>query len=244
MASVSSVSVTISHPSSASDVQEAAYLSRARTLHWIRMGLAITILGAATGVVGSEGESLSYYNVTKSYSRVGLSLWPLNLDIRGTYALLACGAVILFQAIIYITMAFFPSPYPRTRLLNLLSSAVGLCSLIIAIVGVAFSIYLPSAKYPDGYTVGETIHSWTCKWDSLNGVNGTNANGKPLTAPSHFSRICTDSEAGFVLMGLLVGLEVLMGAAGAAGFLLDLTVSRQRKLSNAEAGEFVMETKH
>jgi hypothetical protein len=146
--------------------------------------------------------------------------------------------------IVYVLTPNLPiQPFSRTRLLNLLCSAVALCSLITAIVGVAFSIYLPSAKYPDGFTVGETIHSWTCKWDSLNGVNGTNADGKSLTAPHDFSRICIDSRAGFVLMGLLVGLEVLMGAAGAAGFLLDLTVSRQRKLSNADMGEFVMERK-
>jgi hypothetical protein len=73
------------------------------------MGMAITIIGVATGVIGSEGESLRYYNDTKSYSQVGLSLWPLNLDTRGTDALLACGAVIIFQAIIYMAIALLPS---------------------------------------------------------------------------------------------------------------------------------------
>lgn len=44
-------------------------------------------------------------------------------------------------------------------------------------------------------------------------------------------------------MALLIGLEALMSLAGAAGFLLELTVKNQRKLSNADVAEFVMETK-
>lgn len=48
-----------------------------------------------------------------------------------------------------------------------------------------------------------------------------------------------------MLLGLLIGLEVVMCAAAAAGYMLEMTVSRQRKASNgnAEMGEFVMETK-
>lgn len=240
MASLSSVSVTISHPSNAADDQEVAYLSRARVLHWTRMAIAVSIVGVATGIVGSEGDALHYYNKTVSYARVGLALWPLNLDIRDTKALLSCGAVILFQVIIFIVVAMLPSPRSRTRLLNLLSSAIGLASLVTAIAGLAFAVYRPSASYPTGFTNGETIHSWTCKWESLKGVNNTTTD---LEAPSDFSRICTDTHAGFILMAVLIGLEVLMAAAGAAGFLLELTVTRQRKLSNAEVGEFVMETK-
>lgn len=66
-----------------------------------------------------------------------------------------------------------------------------------------------------------------------------------MTAPANFSRICAESRAGFVLLGLLIGLEVVMCAAAAAGYMLEMTVSRQRKRSNAnpELGEFVMETK-
>lgn len=123
----------------------------------------------------------------------------------------------------------------------MLSSAVGGTGLLTAIVGVAFSIYLPSATYPDGFTVSETIHSWTCKWRSV----GSLSSADDVTAPANFSRICAESRAGFVLLGLLIGLEIVMCAAAAAGYMLEMTVSRQRKRSNgnAEMGEFVMETK-
>lgn len=106
MSSASSVTVTIT---SAADEQEVTYLSRARMLHRIRIGIAVLLLGASAGVVGAESAPLHYYNETKGYSSLFLPLWPLNLDIRQTNALLACGAVILFQAFVYIGVAVFPS---------------------------------------------------------------------------------------------------------------------------------------
>ncbi|EED22315.1 conserved hypothetical protein [Talaromyces stipitatus ATCC 10500] len=237
MASLSSFTVTIT---SAADDQEVAYLSRARILHRIRIGITLLLLGASAGVVGTEGAPLHYYNETKAYSSAWLPLWPLNLDVRQTNALLACGVVILFQSIVYIIVAAFPSPRPRLRLLNLLSTAVGATGLVTAIVGVAFSIYLPSATYPEGFTVSETIHSWTCKWKSIDSISG--GNNQTLSAPANFSRVCAESRAGFVLSGLLIGLEIFMCAAAAAGYMLDMNVSRQRKSSNAD--EFhVMEPK-
>jgi hypothetical protein len=114
MSSVSSFTVTIT---SAADEQEGIYLSRARMLHRTRIGIALMLLGASAGVVGAESAPLHYYNETKAYSSMFLPLWPLNLDVRQTNALLACGAVILFQAIVYIVVAAFPS----VRTLPLLS---------------------------------------------------------------------------------------------------------------------------
>lgn len=108
----------------------------------------------------------------------------------------------------------------------------------------AFSIYLPSAVYPDGFSVGETIHSWTCKWKSVSSIS--NSSQQSLSDPANFARICAESRAGFVLLGLLIGLEVIMCAAAAAGYMLEMSVARQRKASNANAdlGGFVMEPKH
>lgn len=106
MSSASSFTVTIT---SAADEQEATYLARARTLHRVRIGIAVLLLAASAGVVGTESAPLHYYNETKAYANVWLPLWPLNLDVRQTNALLGCGAVILFQAIVYLAIAAFPS---------------------------------------------------------------------------------------------------------------------------------------
>jgi hypothetical protein len=112
--------------------------------------------------------------------------------------------------------------------------AVG--GLVTAIVGVAFSIYLPSANPPVGFTVTETIHSWTCKWQSMQGANVTAADGQQLTAPSDFSRSCMETRAGFILLGLLIGLEVIMCFAAAVGYWLEQSVYKQRKVGGVEMG--------
>ncbi|KAH8699143.1 hypothetical protein BGW36DRAFT_449306 [Talaromyces proteolyticus] len=215
MASVSTSSLTIYPPSHASDEQESVYLSKTRTLHWVRLGIAATILIAAAAVIGCESAPLHRYHETAKYSTVWLPLWPLNLDIRQTNALVACGAIIAFQAIIYIVASVLPSPRPRARLLNFLAAAIAITGLITATIG----------------------------WQSLGSVNGTTSSGQSLTAPTDFSRMCVESRAGFVLLGLLIGLEIIMGFAAVAGYWLERAVVRQRKMYNLEANQFVMEPK-
>jgi hypothetical protein len=109
MASRSSFTESISPPSYASDEQEFTYLSKTRALHWARFGIASVILGTAAAVVGCESAPLHRYNETVSFQNLWLPLWPLNLDLRQTNALLACGAVIMFQALVYIIFALIPS---------------------------------------------------------------------------------------------------------------------------------------
>lgn len=104
-----SSSPSSSNPSYASDEQESTYLTRTRILHQIRLGIAILILAVATAVVGCEGAPLYHYNQTASFERLWLTLWPLNLDVRQTNAILACGSVIAFQALVYIIVALLPS---------------------------------------------------------------------------------------------------------------------------------------
>lgn len=109
------------------------------------------------------------------------------------------------------------------------ASAVAVSGLITAIVCVAFAIHLPAGSHPTGFTNSETIQSWSCKWQST-ASNGT----------SGFSTICKESRAGFVLLSILIGLEVLMGVAAVAGHLLDMSVEKKRRMYNVEAEQFVM----
>jgi len=225
-----------SHPSCASDEQESAYLSRARTLNRVRLAIAGIILASAVTIIGLEGAPLSFYHNTSSFSNIGLPLWPLNLDVRQTNAILACGAVITFQTLIYIIVVFIPSPKPRIQFLNLLTAVVSLAGFLTSLVGTIFSIYLPSSSYPAGFTSVETIHSWTCKWQSLNGVTVTGSVGQPLTAPGGFARVCMETRAGFILLGLLIGLEAILGLSACLGWWLARHVGMQRKMVVAGDG--------
>lgn len=108
-----------SRPSYASDDQESTYLSRARVLNRVRLGIATVILATAVAIVGVEGAPLSRYNKTASFENAWLPLWPLNLDVRQTNAILACGALIAFQTLIFLIIALIPSVRERSSLLNL-----------------------------------------------------------------------------------------------------------------------------
>lgn len=81
-------------------------------------------------------------------------------------------------------------------------------------------IYRPSSNYPSGFTENETLHSWTCKWK--NGSSGE-------TTSVNFSRDCKNTRAGFALLCVALGLEILMGIVAAVGSLSQRGVSRRRE---------------
>ena len=115
-------------------------------------------------------------------------------------------------------------------MLNILSTATALSGFIAALTTLLFTIYLPSSIYPRGFTYNETLHSWTCKWKSVRDATADQQNtDTSIPAPAHFARYCSQTTAAFVLLGVLVGLEVLMGVAAAGGFWLERTVWRQRE---------------
>lgn len=97
---------------------ESNFIRHNRTLHWTRLGLSFAILVAAVTIIACEAVPLRHYKVTAAWADAGLSLWPLNLDTRPTKAALACGCVIAFLNLAYITTALLPS-VSITRVLSL-----------------------------------------------------------------------------------------------------------------------------
>ncbi|KAJ5226456.1 hypothetical protein N7468_007681 [Penicillium chermesinum] len=203
-----------------SDMVEADFLKRNRVLHVARLGLSFALLAGSIAVIACEAIPYNHYKSTVKWASVGLDLWPPNLDIRPSIAAIACGCVIAALNLIYFVVAVLPSPYSRIQLLNGYSSASAIAGFITALVGILFSIYLPSSTYPTGYTRNETLQSWTCKWSSYDG---------DTTAPSHFSRDCHDSRAGFALLYVLLALEICMGFGALAGAWFQKSVGRRRE---------------
>ncbi|KAK9655161.1 hypothetical protein V6Z96_003353 [Aspergillus fumigatus] len=128
--------------------------------------------------------------------------------------------------LIYIVAVLIPSPHSHIRRLNILASGTAVAGLISAAVGLAFAIYLPQSTYPSGFSHNETLRSWTCKWKAMRSV--TTSENASLHAPTHFERDCRETKAGFVLLALLIGLEVVGSAVGVFGVWLERIVSRQR----------------
>lgn len=123
--------------------QESAYLSRAKVVNRIRLGVAFLIFAAAVAIVGCEAVPLHHYKETSSFEKYWLVLWPLNLDLRQTNALLACGAVIAFQALIYIIAAILPS-VRSFLIIHTYSSNLIICTSLIQKRGSSPSFPQPS----------------------------------------------------------------------------------------------------
>ncbi|KAJ5826616.1 hypothetical protein N7447_003379 [Penicillium robsamsonii] len=215
----STSSLTGSGTAYSSDMEESNFLKRSRIIHFARLGLSFLTFSIAIAVVGCEAPPLRHYKHTSQWASAGLALWPLNFDLRPTTAAIACGCIISILNLVYIAAALLPSPHSRIKPLNIYASASAVAGFLAALVGILFIIYLPSSDYPAGFSKNETLHSWTCKWKT-----GTSS----ISTPHHFDRDCINTRAGFVLLCVLVGMEVLMGLVAAAGTWYQRDVTRRR----------------
>ncbi|CAG8154636.1 unnamed protein product [Penicillium olsonii] len=205
---------------SSSDMDESTFLKRNRTIHFLRIALSFLALAIAIAVVACEAPPLQHYKDTSQWAPAGLALWPLNFDLRPTIAAIACGSIITMMNLVYIVTALMPSPHSRIKPLNIYSSVLAFAGFVTALVTVLFAIYRPSSNHPAGFNTNETLHSWTCKWKT--GTDGT-------SIPRHFERDCMNTRAGFALMCVLIGMEMLMGIVAAAGTWFQRDVSRRRE---------------
>ena len=87
------------------------------------------------------------------------------------------------------------------------------------------------------------MKDWTCKWASVSpnvhsisvqDGNGSGSGSGPgagetvLNPPLGFVRDCRLAEAGFGLLGAVLGLEVIMGAVAVLGLWVTFVVRRER----------------
>ncbi|CAG8242448.1 unnamed protein product [Penicillium salamii] len=220
-----------------SDMEEATFLKRNRAIHFSRIALSFLNFSIAIAVVACEAPPLRHYKDTSQWAPAGLALWPLNFDLRPTIAAISCGSIITVLNLVYIAAALMPSvsmnfrilsvtyliltqPHPRIKQLNIYASVSALAGFVTALVAVLFMIYRPSSNHPAGFNTNETLHSWTCKWKA--GTNGT-------AIPRHFDRDCMNTRAGFILICILIGMEMLMGIFAAVGTWFQRDVSRRRE---------------
>ncbi|KAF9885532.1 hypothetical protein FE257_012860 [Aspergillus nanangensis] len=230
--------------SCASDDQESSFLTKARLLRWAQLGIAILVFTMSVSAIACEAVPLHHYRQTTAFEQAWLYLWPLNLDVRPTVALLACGCIITLQALLFIISALLPSPRSHIKRSNIMATATATCGFITALIGVCFAIYRPGSTSPSGFSGNETLHSWTCKWKNTRGLDSRSSDGALTSPPVHFARDCTATEAGFALMCVLIGLEVVMGVTAGVGVYLERSVLRQRGQERLQLEKIEITTKY
>lgn len=105
---MSSDSIADSGHAYSSDMEEAKFLKRSRIIHVLRLVLSFLTLCISLAVIACEVQPLQNYKNTSQWAVSGLTLWPLNFDIRPTIAAIACGTIISVLNLAYIIAAFIP----------------------------------------------------------------------------------------------------------------------------------------
>lgn len=95
---------------SATSAQESAYLRQAKYLRWARAVLAGLVIAIGVAAVGCEGHVLHRYNSTHPARELNLPpLWPSNVDVRPTIAILASTCLIVSFSLVYLVWSLIPT---------------------------------------------------------------------------------------------------------------------------------------
>ncbi|EXJ95075.1 hypothetical protein A1O1_00193 [Capronia coronata CBS 617.96] len=231
---------------SATSAQESAYLKQARLLGWVRLALSLLTIASAVAAAGSVGHVLHKYNSTHLGSKWHLSLWPQNVDLRPTLAVLACACIIAAVSLAYVVFWVIPSPHSRTLLYSLIFLGSSILGLALCVFAIPFNQALVNLT---AHHRRESLQSWTCKFsDGAAGFNSDihslqipvfTTNGVPI--PAGFKRLCMESQVGTGLMIAVLVLEAASSGIAGMGILLEkrMAIARRERYANDEKGGHV-----
>jgi hypothetical protein len=93
----------------ASTEQESVYLEHIRRLRIAKYFLAGLTIAVAAGALGTSGHVMWSYNRTKMGKGWVLSLWPVDVDLRPTLAILVSAGIVIVSTLSYLIVAVLPS---------------------------------------------------------------------------------------------------------------------------------------
>lgn len=194
-----------------------------RIVELSRVGLTALALMASVAILGLSADALKVYNTTHVPPGFLLPLWPDDIDLRPTQALVAAGSIAVAVNVVSLLASKVHSVIPpntssaapgrgnpanmSTQLRNrpLISTSTSLAAPIIAFIAAIVAIGLSYAVNPSGHTV----HSWTCRWRRV-----------PMQARPYFGTMCSQGEVALGLAVLLVPLEAIVLGVAAYGTVL------------------------
>ena len=90
------------------DLLAAKYQKISRWVHLIRVAIAAITLIASIAVIACAGASLRAYSNSRLEPEWILPLWPLDVDLRPSHAILGCGITVALLSLGYLAVAFVP----------------------------------------------------------------------------------------------------------------------------------------
>ncbi|KAL9134191.1 MAG: hypothetical protein Q9175_004626 [Cornicularia normoerica] len=194
------------------DLLAAKYQNFSRWVHLMRVAIAAITFIDSVAIVACVGASLRAYSDSRLEPEWILPLWPLNVDLRPSHAILGCGIAVAVLSLAYLAVAFSPL---RQRLhnANIVSTVLSILCLCTALFTVIFASVITNNLAYNTYS--GTLSSWTCRWHGFDNV-----------APSNFTKICDDGMAALNLVIVLVLIEVLALGATAWGWWVEMRVKK------------------
>ena len=74
----------------------------------MRVAIAAMTFIASIAMIACVGASLRAYSDSRLESEWILPLWPLNVDLRPSHAILGCGIAVALLSLAYLAVAFVP----------------------------------------------------------------------------------------------------------------------------------------
>ena len=101
-------SPSIAPPAYTTDDLTAKYQRLSRWVHLVRAAIAAISFIASIAVIACVGASLRAYSNSRLEPEWILPLWPLDVDLRPSHAILGCGIVVALLSLGYLAVASVP----------------------------------------------------------------------------------------------------------------------------------------
>ena len=90
------------------DLLAAKYQKFSRWVQFMRVAIAASTLIVAVAIIACVGASLRAYSNSRLEPEWILPLWPLNVDLRPSHAVLGCGITVALLSLAYLAVASTP----------------------------------------------------------------------------------------------------------------------------------------
>ncbi|KAG4257124.1 hypothetical protein FPRO03_04134 [Fusarium proliferatum] len=182
-----------------------------RLIDSARLGLTVLGLAAGLTILGVSADSLAVFHATYVPEDWLLQLWPANLDVRPTVALVVGSALVIVANLVSLIAGKIPT-VRRPPSLFLLNATVRAAITFVppAIALIAATIAMSFFYRVNASTTNDSLQSWTCRWKDVT-----------MNVQPHFGTLCKQSRAGVALSVMLVPVEAIILGLAAYQFTLE-----------------------
>ncbi|KAI9675763.1 MAG: hypothetical protein M1817_001130 [Caeruleum heppii] len=183
-----------------------------RRLRWARIGLSVVTVAIGLTVLGTAAQGKRIFADSILPDSFNLPpLWPTDLDLRGTNAVMSAGGLIAMMYLGFLCLNAILMCCHFFTFENYLFAIVASISLVLSVIAVSLS------EATDKSATAPTIRNWSC---NLRNVVSTGA--------ADFGKACSVTKASQDVAIVLLVLQVCTTAVAALGFWRESLMKKWR----------------